>query len=83
MASRSRQLLKRPEFRAKDLPLELLSLVPIAIWQLIETDFKCEGYAARQSDQNRQLDRRQQQADSKLARITTKFLAFALKRDKN
>ena len=56
------QLLKRPEFGAKDLPLELLSLLPIAIWQLIETDFKCEGYAARQSDQNRQLDRRQQQA---------------------
>ena len=56
------QLLKRPEFGAKDLPLELLSLLPIAIWQLIESDFKCEGYAARQSDQNRQLDRRQQQA---------------------
>lgn len=56
------QLLKRPEFGAKDLPLELLSLLPIAIWQLIETDFKCEGYAVRQSDQNRQLHRRQQQA---------------------
>ncbi len=56
------QLLKRPEFGAKDLPLELLSLLPIAIWQLIESDFKCEGYAARQSDQNRQLDRRQHQA---------------------
>jgi tRNA uridine 5-carboxymethylaminomethyl modification enzyme len=56
------QLLKRPEFGAKDLPLELLSLLPIAIWQLIETDFKCEGYAARQSGQNRQLHRRQQQA---------------------
>ena len=56
------QLLKRPEFGTKDLPLELLSLLPMAIWQLIETDFKCEGYAARQSDQNRQLDRRQQQA---------------------
>ena len=56
------QLLKRPEFGAKDLPLELLSLLPMAIWQLIEIDFKCEGYAARQSDQNRQLDRRQQQA---------------------
>jgi tRNA uridine 5-carboxymethylaminomethyl modification enzyme len=55
------QLLKRPEFGAKDLPPGLLSLLPMAIWQLIETDFKCEGYAARQSDQNRQLDRRQQQ----------------------
>jgi tRNA uridine 5-carboxymethylaminomethyl modification enzyme len=55
------QLFRRPEFEAKDLPSELLSLVPIAIWQLIETDFKYEGYAARQSDQNRQLERRQQQ----------------------
>jgi tRNA uridine 5-carboxymethylaminomethyl modification enzyme len=55
------QLLKRPEFGANDLPLELLSLLPIAIWQLVETDFKYEGYAARQSDQNRQLERRQQQ----------------------
>jgi tRNA uridine 5-carboxymethylaminomethyl modification enzyme len=55
------QLLKRPEFGANDLPLELLSLLPIEIWQLVETDFKYEGYAARQSDQNRQLARRQQQ----------------------
>jgi tRNA uridine 5-carboxymethylaminomethyl modification enzyme len=55
------QLLKRPEFGANDLPLELLSLLPIAIWQLVETDFKYEGYAARQTDQNRQLERRQQQ----------------------
>ena len=55
------QLLKRPEFGPNDLPLELLSLLPIAIWQLVETDFKYEGYAARQSDQNRQLERRQQQ----------------------
>src|SRR5438067_2605646 len=55
------QLLKRPEFRAQDLPLELLCLVPMAIWQLIETDFKYSGYAERQSDQNRQLERRQEQ----------------------
>jgi tRNA uridine 5-carboxymethylaminomethyl modification enzyme len=55
------QLFKRPEFGAKDLPSELLSLLPIAIWQLVETDFKYEGYAARQLDQNRQLERRQQQ----------------------
>ena len=56
------QLFKRPEFRAQDLPLELLCLVPTAIWQLVETDFKYSGYAERQSDQNRQLERRQQQA---------------------
>jgi len=55
------QLLKRPEFGAENLPSELLSLVPMAIWRLVETDFKYDGYAARQSDQNRQLQRRQQQ----------------------
>jgi len=55
------QLLKRPEFRAQDLPSELACLVPMSIWQLVETDFKYSGYAERQSDQNRQLERRQQQ----------------------
>ena len=56
-----RQLLKRPDFTAKNLPCELLSLLPITIWQSVETDFKYEGYAIRQSDHNRQLERRQQQ----------------------
>src|SRR6266496_2281489 len=55
------QLFRRPDFNATLLPFDLLSLVPIAIWQLAETDFKYQGYAARQSDQNRQLERRQQQ----------------------
>jgi tRNA uridine 5-carboxymethylaminomethyl modification enzyme len=55
------QLFKRPDFGATSLPSELLSLLPIAIWQLVETDFKYEGYAVRQSDQNRQLERRQRQ----------------------
>jgi tRNA uridine 5-carboxymethylaminomethyl modification enzyme len=55
------QLLKRPDFNAKDLPSELCSLLPITIWQLVETDFKYEGYAVRQSDQNRQIERRQHQ----------------------
>ncbi len=55
------QLFKRPDFGAPNLPPDLLSLLPITIWRLIETDFKYEGYAARQSDQNRQLEHRQQQ----------------------
>jgi tRNA uridine 5-carboxymethylaminomethyl modification enzyme len=55
------QALKRTDFTAEDLPLSLLSLLPMNIWQLVETDLKYEGYAARQSDQNRQLQRRQQQ----------------------
>jgi tRNA uridine 5-carboxymethylaminomethyl modification enzyme len=55
------QLFKRPDFSAASLPSDLLSIVPIKIWQLVETDFKYQGYAARQSDQNRQLERRRQQ----------------------
>jgi tRNA uridine 5-carboxymethylaminomethyl modification enzyme len=55
------QLLKRPDFNAASLPSELFSLLPITIWQLVETDFKYEGYAARQSDRNRQIARRQEQ----------------------
>jgi tRNA uridine 5-carboxymethylaminomethyl modification enzyme len=55
------QLFKRPDFNAINLPFDVLSLVPITIWQLVETDFKYQGYAARQSDQNRQLERRRQE----------------------
>src|SRR5215813_6103881 len=55
------QLLKRPNFSVKDLPSELFSLLPMTIWQLIETDFKYEGYAVRHSEQNLQLERRRQQ----------------------
>ncbi len=55
------QLFKRPDFSVQNLPLEILSCVPDPIWELVETDFKYEGYAARQSEQNRQLERRQDQ----------------------
>jgi tRNA uridine 5-carboxymethylaminomethyl modification enzyme len=55
------QLFRRPDFCATDLPFDLLSLAPVTIWRLVETDFKYQGYATRQSDQNRQLERRQQQ----------------------
>src|SRR5438477_6579157 len=55
------QLFKRPDCNATNLPFDLLSVVPITIWQLVETDFKYQGYATRQSDQNRQLECRQQQ----------------------
>src|SRR5262249_8927259 len=55
------QLFKRPDFSATNLPCNLLSLLPNTIWQLVETDFKYEGYAARQSDQNRHLELRRQQ----------------------
>ena len=55
------QLFKRPDFGVGDLPPEILSCVPVAIWELVETDFKYEGYAARQSEQNRKLEYRQEQ----------------------
>ena len=55
------QLLKRPDFSVKDLPIGIASLAPAEIWELVETDFKYEGYAARQSEQNRQLERRHDQ----------------------
>jgi tRNA uridine 5-carboxymethylaminomethyl modification enzyme len=55
------QLLKRPEYRCDDLPDEARSLAPLEIWELIETEFKYEGYAARQSEQNRLVARRNQQ----------------------
>lgn len=55
------QLLKRPDFSVKNLPAGIASLAPAEIWELVETDFKYEGYAARQSEQNRQLQRRHDQ----------------------
>ena len=55
------QLFKRPDFGVRDLPPEILWSVPTAIWKLVETDFKYEGYAIRQSEQNRKLERQQKQ----------------------
>jgi tRNA uridine 5-carboxymethylaminomethyl modification enzyme len=52
------QLLKRPDFTVKNLPPEVLSCAPLSVWQLVETDFKYEGYMARQSEQNQQLSRK-------------------------
>src|SRR5712692_943372 len=51
------QLLKRPDFRAANLPIELVSLASAEIWELVETEFKYEGYAVRQADQNRDIAR--------------------------
>jgi len=52
------QLFKRPNFRVQDLPPDIFSCVPTAIWELVATDFKYEDYAARQREQNRRLERR-------------------------
>src|SRR5437588_11249033 len=55
------QLFKRSDFRMQGLPPEIFSGVPTAIWELVATDFKYEGYAARQREQNRQLEQRSDQ----------------------
>jgi tRNA uridine 5-carboxymethylaminomethyl modification enzyme len=55
------QLLKQPDFDVATLPREMLSCVPLSIWELVQTDFRYEGYAARQSEQNQRLDRKRNQ----------------------
>ncbi len=55
------QLLKRPDFRFENLPHKLTTLAPREIWDLVETDLKYEGYAARQAEQNRRLASREEQ----------------------
>jgi tRNA uridine 5-carboxymethylaminomethyl modification enzyme len=55
------QLLKRPDFDLRTLPRDTLSCVPLSIWELLQTDFKYEGYAARQSEENQRLDRKRNQ----------------------
>ena len=52
------QLFKRNDFTAANLPADLAAAVPFEIWSLVETDLKYEGYASRQSELNRQVDRR-------------------------
>jgi tRNA uridine 5-carboxymethylaminomethyl modification enzyme len=52
------QLLKRPEYRYNNLPDNVRSLAPSEVWELVETELKYEGYAARQTEQNRVVGRR-------------------------
>ena len=49
------QLLKRPDYHCTDLPEVAHSVASLDIWELIESEFKYEGYAARQSEQNRMV----------------------------
>jgi tRNA uridine 5-carboxymethylaminomethyl modification enzyme len=51
------QMLKRPDFTIQSLPEELRSLASAEIWQLVETDWKYEGYTMRQVSQNRAVAR--------------------------
>ena len=55
------QLLKRPDFAIQDIPDEIRTLALGEIWELIEADFKYEGYARRQTGQNQEIMRRNSQ----------------------
>jgi tRNA uridine 5-carboxymethylaminomethyl modification enzyme len=55
------RLLKRPDFDVKTLPCDILSSVPLSIWELLQTDCKYQGYEARQSEHNERLERKQNQ----------------------
>jgi tRNA uridine 5-carboxymethylaminomethyl modification enzyme len=55
------QLLKRPEIGWINLPEEIRAKAPPEIWELLETEFKYEGYVAKQTEQNRALARRDEQ----------------------
>ncbi len=48
-------LFKRSDFTVKDLPTEIATQAPAEIWELLETEFRYEGYIARQNDQNRAI----------------------------
>ncbi len=55
------QLLKRPDFSRENLPADIALSAPTEVWDLVEIDLKYEGYATRQSDQNRDIARRASQ----------------------
>jgi tRNA uridine 5-carboxymethylaminomethyl modification enzyme len=44
------QLLRRPDFGAAQLPVQLQRDFPAEIWEQVETDLKYEGYIRRQED---------------------------------
>jgi tRNA uridine 5-carboxymethylaminomethyl modification enzyme len=55
------QLLKRPDFRNENLPSDICALASAEMWELLETEFKYEGYATRQSAQNQKVMRHHNQ----------------------
>ena len=51
------QALKRADFGIADLPKDIRSAAPWEIWDLIATDIKYSGYADRQAQQNKEMER--------------------------
>jgi tRNA uridine 5-carboxymethylaminomethyl modification enzyme len=56
------QLLRRPDFHYLDIPPEIRQIASPEIWDLVETDIKYRGYAARQEEQNRDIARKHGQS---------------------
>ena len=54
-------MLKRPEFSFRDLSADIATAAGLEIWELLEAELKCEGYARRQADQNRVIAKRAEQ----------------------
>jgi tRNA uridine 5-carboxymethylaminomethyl modification enzyme len=52
------QWMKRQEFSIPQIPGELRGLASDAIWELVQGDLRCAGYAARQATENNSLSRR-------------------------
>jgi len=55
-------MLKRPAFSVQSLPVEVRELAADDIWELVETDYKYEGYVRRQASLNRHIFSRHEQA---------------------
>ena len=55
------QLLKRTDFGIRDLPEEMQSTAPYEIWDLMATEIKYSGYADRQAQQNKEMERNSRQ----------------------
>src|SRR5690242_6394474 len=55
------QLLKRTDFGIGDLPAEVRSTAPCEIWDLVATEIKYSGYADRQAQQNKEMERNSRQ----------------------
>ncbi len=52
------QLMKRTEFSINQMPSHVRRHVPDEVWHLVQDDFACEGYAARQTQLNQALARK-------------------------
>lgn len=55
------QLLKRAEFGVANLPEHIRNQAPLEIWDLVATEIKYSGYADRQAQQNKEMERNSRQ----------------------